>query len=339
LGLVVSCKPSYRYRDPLVFQRRELEEKTGDVRFVGKLWVMESDGSHLRQLTFGDSYDDHPAVYSDLTHVFFNEYPNNSIMQSSGGYAPSKLVKLDMYTGAREVLLVAKPTCSFDHALLQRTGSVIYAETCGEPPRLGPDDPRRKERIGIDKDLALPFDDYIHQLADQKPLVASPWRGAPPVENPCSSMGGHHMFAPDGRLFFECRAQNYRSVLAVVDPREPHATAKLFFDNGNWNHHLSISPDGQWVVWSSDAPPDVAEGPHGGAIMLAKTDGSHVEQISDAARSHPYFSGDGKAVIFDAVFTERAEMWRLDLATHKLAQLTHSSARYWSGPTPYHPPH
>jgi Tol biopolymer transport system component len=145
-------------------------------------------------------------------------------------------------------------------------------------------------------------------------------------------MGGHHVLGPDGTLYFECRAKNYRAVIGMVKPRAPGDPPRVFFDNGRWNHHFSVSPDGKRMVWSSDMPPNDEGTPEEGMILLADLDGSHVEKLIDVAHSHPYFSRDGRAVLFDAIMTDRSEMYRLDLATHKLVQLTHSAPRYWSGP-------
>ncbi len=50
-----------RYANPVVFQRVHFNEDGSEVVLREKVWVMEADGSGLRQLTFGTTYDDHPS--------------------------------------------------------------------------------------------------------------------------------------------------------------------------------------------------------------------------------------------------------------------------------------
>ena len=79
-----------RYADPVVFQRAHLEEATGKEVLRSKLWVMEADGSGLRQLTVGTTYDDHPSFYADQEHVLFAEFPTNTLNPSG----TARLIKL-----------------------------------------------------------------------------------------------------------------------------------------------------------------------------------------------------------------------------------------------------
>ncbi len=51
------------YRNPIIFARAHLNEETGEPIQWGKIWIMEENGSGLRQLTLGASYDDHPALF------------------------------------------------------------------------------------------------------------------------------------------------------------------------------------------------------------------------------------------------------------------------------------
>ena len=88
-----------RYQNPIVFARTHLDA-AGPVTRRSKLWVMEDDGSGLRQITFGATYDDHPSFYADQRHVLYSEFPNNVLDRGDG----ARLVSLDIYTGEREIV-------------------------------------------------------------------------------------------------------------------------------------------------------------------------------------------------------------------------------------------
>src|SRR5579859_4591410 len=98
--------PAPLYRHPVIFCRAHTPEQ-----MVSKIFIMEDDGSKLRQLTHGDSYDDHPSLYSDLRHVLYSEFGSKNFDRSTG----AKLIRLDIYTGAREVVAEAAG-CALHHA-------------------------------------------------------------------------------------------------------------------------------------------------------------------------------------------------------------------------------
>ena len=86
-GLMFAQSEGEKYRNPIVFQRAHLDEKTGDKILAGKLWVMEEDGSRLRQLTTGTSYDEHSSFYSDQEHVLYSEFAANQYDHAAGARA------------------------------------------------------------------------------------------------------------------------------------------------------------------------------------------------------------------------------------------------------------
>src|SRR5579872_6109139 len=108
-------------RHPVVFGR-------GVEGTTSKIWIMDDDGSGLRQLTTGPSYDDHPSLYSDLRHVLYSEFNAASFKPELG----ARLVKLDIYTGQREVLAEV-PGCALHHASLSPLGDLLaYQRDCGK---------------------------------------------------------------------------------------------------------------------------------------------------------------------------------------------------------------
>jgi hypothetical protein len=109
------------YRHPIVFCRGHGEVKS-------KIWIMEEDGSGQRQLTSGMTYDDHPSLYSDLRHVLYSEFPGNDFETGNG----ARLIKLDIHTGAREVVAEV-PGCALHHASLSPFHDLLaYHRDCGK---------------------------------------------------------------------------------------------------------------------------------------------------------------------------------------------------------------
>ena len=110
------------YRRPVVFGRAHVEEKLSS-----KIWIMEDDGSKLRQLTTGITYDDHPSLYSDLRHVLYSEFPVNALDRAKG----AKLIRMNIETGKREVAAEA-PGCALHHASLSPFNDLLaYHRDCG----------------------------------------------------------------------------------------------------------------------------------------------------------------------------------------------------------------
>lgn len=115
-----------RLENPVVFQRAELGPD-GNILKHGKLWVMDGDGSGLRQLTFGDSYDEHPSLYSDLEHVLYSEFAVGHLDEEQGG----RLVRINIYTGEKQVV-AEEGGCALHHATLSPVRDLLaYHYNCG----------------------------------------------------------------------------------------------------------------------------------------------------------------------------------------------------------------
>ena len=127
-GLMFAQSEGEKYRNPIVFQRAHLDEKTGDKILAGKLWVMEEDGSRLRQLTTGTSYDEHSSFYSDQEHVLYSEFAANQYDHAAG----ARLIKLNIYTGSRDVV-AEEAGCALHHATLSPIDDrLAYHRYCGK---------------------------------------------------------------------------------------------------------------------------------------------------------------------------------------------------------------
>ena len=102
------------YHNPIVFARTHFDETTGEKTHHGKIWVMEEDGSEQKQLTFGDSYDDHPALFSDQEHTLYSEF---NATHFSPQTPEGKLYKINIHTGERELYREA-PGATLHHVAI-----------------------------------------------------------------------------------------------------------------------------------------------------------------------------------------------------------------------------
>ena len=124
-----------RYLNPIIFARAHLDEKTGRPIRSGKIWIMEEDGSGLRQLTFGVVYDDHPALFSDGRHALYSEFRATSFDPDGG----ARLIQIDIYSGDRKVF-AEETGCALHHVNLALPGDkLVYHHDCGD---------RKAQRVG-----------------------------------------------------------------------------------------------------------------------------------------------------------------------------------------------
>jgi Tol biopolymer transport system component len=284
VGLVATDLP--HLKDPVIFQRRETD-RTGKVLIAGKLWIMEADGSHLRQISFGTTYDEHPSLYSDLKHVLFGEFHANGYLPDSG----ARLVKLNIYSGEREV--VAE---KFDRALHHASVSPI-------------------------DDLIAYHEDYGERVAQWIDL------GSDAREIPFRATNG--VRTRDGIIAMHEKnlIESPREVsLIYIDTTGKTNTATLLTDDAYLHRRAAISPDGRWVSWQTNANGTDDE------IYIAKIDGSNPRNLTQTLGSdgHPWFSRDGKWIVFESDRTGNWEIWRMRVDGTDQEQLTEGKGQYVS---------
>jgi Tol biopolymer transport system component len=270
--------PAPRYRHPVIFCRAHPAE-----HMVSKVFVMEEDGSKLRQLTHGDSYDDHPSLYSDLRHVLYAEFGLKTFDRSGG----AKLIKLDIYSGAREVVAEAAG-CALHHASLSPIGDLLmYHRDCG--------------------------------------TRFSEWVGWGPSAYEVSTMASNGVALPDGSIFMneknrgEGGKESSREVsIARMWGHGKGARMLFLTDDQHLNRRPAISPDGKLVAWQTNLASEEDE------IFLANIDGSNARNITNSRGNdgHPWFSRDGKTIVFESDRSGAMEIWKLSLDTLKATQLT-----------------
>ena len=267
-----------RLENPVVFQRTEVD-KTGKRILAGKLWIMEADGSHLRQITFGSTYDEHPSVMSDQEHVLYSEFLANGLIVEAG----ARLVKLNIYSGEREII-AEEVGCALHHATLSPVDDLIaYHRDCGE---------RVSQWIGLgDEAREIPFratngirtPDSIIAM-HEKNLSISPrevslirisTKGEPAVTLLTDDKVLHRRAAvsPDlKQMAWQTNAtgEGDEIFVADIDGKNPRNLTQAPGNDG----HPWYSRDGEWIVFESDRSGNWE-------IWRMRSDGSRQEQLTE----------------------------------------------------------
>jgi len=275
-----------RLKDPIVFQRTETD-RTGKPLIYGKLWIMEADGSHQRQVSFGTTYDEHPSLYSDQEHVLFGEFLANGYLPDRG----ARMVKLNIYTGEREV--VAE---KFDRALHHATISPIddliaYHEDYGE---------RVSQWIGLGDDAyEIPFR-ATNGVRTRDGIISMHEKNRSVTPRECS--------------------------LIFINTKGGTTQATLLTDEKSLHRRAAVSPDGRWVSWQTNANGTDDE------IYIAKIDGSKPRNLTKTGGQdgHPWFSRDGKWIVFESDRSGNWEIWRMHVDGSNQEQLTEGKGKYIS---------
>jgi Tol biopolymer transport system component len=270
--------PVPHYRHPVVFCRGRAAEHVDS-----KIWIMEDDGSALRQLTVGESYDDHPSLYSDLRHILYAEFASKDFDVSAG----SRLIKLDVYTGTREVVGEVAG-CTLHHAQISPIGDLlVYSRNCGQR--------------------------------------FSEWVGWGPGAYEVNTWAVHGVAVPGGIIFqheknwTEDGADAARES-SIVRLWGHGRGSKIVFltDDRHLNRRPAVSPDGRLIAWQTNQEANNDE------IFLANIDGSNARNITNSPGydGHPWFSRDGKTIVFESDRTGAMEIWKISLNTNEVTQLT-----------------
>ena len=221
-----------RYDNPVVFQRAHLDETTGEstaraseestilslseyasAHSSTQIWVMDADGSGLRQLTSGTKYNDHPSFYADQEHVLFAEFETNVLDRT----ANARLIKQNIYTGHRETV-AAEDGCALHHATLSPIDDLLaYHRDCGG---------RHSQWAG--------FGEGAYEV----PLLAS--NG---LRTPTGLIAMHEK---------NVGISPREVALVSITGHGAGSTVRLLTDDTALNRRAAISPDARWLAWQTN---------------------------------------------------------------------------------------
>ena len=286
VGTLPAASQVRRFEDPVVFQRAELSGD-GKVLRNGKLWVMEADGTGMRQLTFGDSYDEHPSLYSDQQHVLYAEFAVGFLDEEKGG----RLVKINIYTGEKEVLAEEKG-CALHHASLSPVRDLLaYHYNCGT---------RFAQMIGLGRDRYETTMQATNGVRTSRGIIA---------------------------MHEKNRGVSPREVsLAHIVGRGADTRVEFLTDGSALHRRAAVSPDEEWMAWqtnSGGADDEIFLSRINGSEVRNLTSA----QGNDG---HPWFSRDGQWIVFESDRTGNWEIWRLHIASGDAEQLTDAPGKYVS---------
>ena len=273
------------YRNPIIFARAHFDEETGEVIHHGKIWVMEEDGSGARQLTFGPSYDDHPALFSDGQYALYAEFQSTNYDSSAG----AKLIKIDITTGEQEVY-AEESGCTLHHVTIS------------------------------------PIDDILvfHHNVGRNVYQRVGW-GPGSYELPMRAINGIALKDSVIVMHEKNLGLHPREVALVRVYGHGASTRAVFLTDDRCLHRRpAVSPDGEWMAWQTNVDGEEDE------VYLARVDGSEARNITNmpGLDGHPWFSRDGKWIVFESDRTGVQEIWKINLETMEQVQLTFSEKKY-----------
>lgn len=283
LALIVAATGAAeeRYETPIVFQRAEIDPATGKTKLEGKLWIMDGDGSKLRQITHGKTYDEHASMNSDGEHVLYSEFEVGYLDHHQGGV----LVKLNIYSG-RRIIIDHEEGCALHHASLSPVDDLVaYHYNCGERFRQALDLGENRWETQTQATNGVRTSDGIIAMHEPNPgysprevsLVHIRGRGADetaehltddkvlhrrPAINPDETLLAWQTNAPSGG--------EDEIYVADIDGSNARNLTKAKGNDG----HPWFSRDGEWLVFESDRSGDWE-------IWRINLDGTGLKQLTD----------------------------------------------------------
>ena len=290
----VAAEPEFTA--PIVFQRFANTGATPTVPgFYGgaDIWIMEGDGSGVRLVRKGvPQHLDHPSLTFDLKSVVYAEFTD----AEAGVEAGTRIFREDLLTGEREVLREVEG-CAVHHASISPiTRQLTYARNCPEGD-------------GFNKGLITEFGD--------RRLDASV----------TTALGVGNGVGLNRAVLFQAESEpvngERRMEIAIVRfDGYGQGTYTALTDREYRHRRPAVSPDGRTIAWQTNQTGPTDD------IFLADIDGSNQRRLtmSDANDGHPWFSRDGRWIVFESDRSGNWEIWKIEIATGEVVQLTDDPA-------------
>ncbi len=282
---------------PIVFQRFANTGATPTIPgFYGgaDISIMEGDGSGVRLVRRGvPQHLDHPSLTFDLKNVVYAEFTD----ADQGVEAGARIFSEDLATGEREVLREVEG-CAVHHASISPiTRQLVYARNCPEGD-------------GFNKGLIL-------ELSDRRQIDAS---------NTTALSVGNGVGLGRAVLFqAEDEPENGERRMEIAIIRFDgygQGTYTALTDREHRHRRPAVSPNGQTIAWQTNQTGPTDD------IFLADIDGSNQRRLttSDANDGHPWFSRDGRWIVFESDRSGNWEIWKIEIETGEVVQLTNDPA-------------
>jgi len=281
------------FTNPIVFQRFENTGATPSIPgFYGgaDIWIMEGDGSRLRLVRRGvPQHLDHPSLTLDRRTVVYAEFKDAEV----GVRAGARIFREDLATGDREVLREVLG-CAVHHASISPvTQQLTYTRNCPE---------------GDDFNQSL-----ITELSDRRWLDAAN----------TTALGVANGVGLRRAVLFQAESEpegpERRLEIAVIRfDGYGQGTYTALTDREHRHRRPAVSPDGQTIAWQTNRAGPTDD------IFLADIDGSDQRRltVSDANDGHPWFSRDGRFIVFESDRSGNWEIWKIEIESGQVEQLT-----------------
>ena len=281
---------------PIVFQRFANTGATPTVPgFYGgaDIWIMEGDGSGVRLVREGvPQHLDHPSLTFDLKSVVYAEFTD----ADAGVEAGARIFREDLLTGEREVLREVEG-CAVHHASISPiTRQLTYARNCPEGD-------------GFNKGLITEFGD--------RRLDASV----------TTALGIGNGVGLNRAVLFQAESEpvdgERRMEIAIIRfDGYGQGTYTALTDREHRHRRPAVSPDGRTIAWQTNQTGPTDD------IFLADIDGSNQRRLtmSDANDGHPWFSREGRWIVFESDRSGNWEIWKIEIETGEVVQLTDDPA-------------
>ena len=307
------------FTNPIVFQRFANTGATPTVPgFYGgaDIWIMEGDGSGLRLVRKGvpqpvwrsapranrsvrpssgarTAHLDHPSLSLDLQTVVYAEF-NDADAGVEGG---ARIFREDLATAEREVLREVEG-CAVHHASISPINQELtYTRNCPEGD-------------GFNQGL-------ITEFGDRRRLDAS-------ITTALRIGNGVGL---NRAVLFQAESDavdgERRMEIAIIRfDGYGQGTYTALTDRDHRHRRPAISPDGRTIAWQTNRTGPTDD------IFLADIDGSHQRRLtaSDANDGHPWFSRDGRFIVFESDRSGNWEIWKIEIETSQVVQLTDDPA-------------